>query len=248
MWSVERPRSGLREPLLAFGGATALATGLALLGGAIPFLRRNLQACIAIIFFYTPTVAARLAGRRFDYYDAGLRLSPVRTNLAVLGLAVALTFPAFFAGFFVFYGYVCGAHGGPFASLFGALCGHWRGFGGGAFQLPASFLLLALDQLVVVAIPEEIFFRGYLLVRLERVWKPTRRLWGAPVGKALLVSSALFALGHLAVIPNPQRLAVFFPALLFGWMRARTGSIAAGALYHALCNLLADTLHVSYFG
>ena len=52
----------------------------------------------------------------------------------------------------------------------------------------------------------------------------------------------------MAVIPNPQRLAVFFPALLFGWMRARTGSIAAGALYHALCNVLADTLHVSYFG
>ena len=83
--------------------------------------------------------------------------------------------------------------------------------------------------------------------RLERVWPPTRRLFGAKVGWALIVSSALFAIGHVAVIPNPQRLAVFFPALLFGWMRARTGSIAAGALYHALCNILADTLHTSYF-
>ena len=63
---------------------------------------------------------------------------------------------------------------------------------------------------------------------------------GAPVGWALVVSSALFALGHVAVIPNPQRLAVFFPALLFGWMRARTGSIAAGASFHALCNVVSD--------
>jgi membrane protease YdiL (CAAX protease family) len=52
----------------------------------------------------------------------------------------------------------------------------------------------------------------------------------------------------MIVIPNPQRLAVFFPALLFGWMRARTGSIAPGAVYHALCNVLADLLHTSYFG
>ena len=32
------------------------------------------------------------------------------------------------------------------------------------------------------------------------------------------MSSALFALGHLVVVPSPQRLAVFFPALVFGWM------------------------------
>jgi membrane protease YdiL (CAAX protease family) len=57
----------------------------------------------------------------------------------------------------------------------------------------------------------------------------------------------LFALGHVLVDFNPQRLAVFFPALAFGWMRARTGSLAAGAVFHALCNLLADVLHASFF-
>jgi membrane protease YdiL (CAAX protease family) len=100
---------------------------------------------------------------------------------------------------------------------------------------------------VVVAIPEELFFRGYLMPALERRWPATRRLLGAPVGWALLLSSALFAIGHLVVVPNPQRLAVFFPALVFGWMRARTGSIAAGAFYHALCNVLSDLLHGSFF-
>ena len=101
---------------------------------------------------------------------------------------------------------------------------------------------------MVVAIPEELFFRGYLMERLERVWPPDApRCSARKVGWALVVSSALFALGHLLVIPNPQRLAVFFPALVFGWMRARTGSIAAGATFHALCNVVSDVLHTSYF-
>ena len=132
--------------------------------------------------------------------------------------------------------------------LFGGLCRHWMGPTGGHLRLPPRFLLLAFSQLVVVAIPEELFFRGYLMERLEQVWPPTKNLFGARVGWALVASSALFALGHLLVIPNPQRLAVFFPALVFGWMRARTGSIAAGATFHALCNVVSDVLHTSYFG
>jgi membrane protease YdiL (CAAX protease family) len=247
MEGVQRPAAGVREPLLAFAAASALAALLSLVGGAVPFVRDNLHAFIAIVFFYAPAVAARSGGRSFDYHEAGLRLHPLRLNLAVLGVACALTFPPFFGGFFGFYGYVCGQAGGWIAPLFGRLCRHWQGWSGGGFRLPEHFALSALNQLVVVAIPEEIFFRGYLLVRLERHWRPTRRLWGAPVGKALLVSSALFALGHLVVVPNPQRLAVFFPALLFGWMRGRTGSIAAGATFHALCNVFADVMHTSFF-
>jgi membrane protease YdiL (CAAX protease family) len=39
---------------------------------------------------------------------------------------------------------------------------------------------------------------------------------------------------------------VFFPALLFGWLRARTGGIGAPVVFHALCNLFADYLAKSY--
>jgi membrane protease YdiL (CAAX protease family) len=46
--------------------------------------------------------------------------------------------------------------------------------------------------------------------------------------------------------PNVQRLAVFFPALLFGWLRARTRGIGAPVLFHALCNILASTLTRGY--
>jgi membrane protease YdiL (CAAX protease family) len=244
---VPNPAGSLREPLLAYLAATALAGVLAAVGGAVPFVRDNLHAFIAIVFFYTPAVAARAAARRFDYHEAGLRLHPLGLNLKVLATACLAFFPAFVAGFFAFYGYTCGPKGSWLAPAFGRLCQHWQGLGGGGLRLPEHFALSALNQLVVVAIPEEVFFRGYLLVRLERVWRPTRRLWGAPVGLALLVSSALFALGHLVTVPNPQRLAVFFPALVFGWMRGRTGSIAAGATFHALCNIVSDVLHTSYF-
>jgi membrane protease YdiL (CAAX protease family) len=41
---------------------------------------------------------------------------------------------------------------------------------------------------------------------------------------------------------------VFFPGLAFGWMRARTGSLAAGTAFHASCNLLSEILHASFFG
>lgn len=240
-------RSGLGEPLLAFVAATALAAAAAAVGAVLPLVHDYLQVAIAMIFFYTPALAARRAGRELDYRDAGLRADPVRLNLAVVGVAAAITFPAFVAGFFAFYGRVCAEPASAVGRPWAALCAHWLGFSGGHLRLPSGFALLALTQLVVVAIPEELFFRGYLMERLEQVWSPTRRFLGAPVGAALVVSSALFALGHVAVVPNPQRLAVFFPALVFGWMRARTGSIAAGAVFHALCNIVADVLHTSFF-
>jgi uncharacterized protein len=244
---VTRPSAGLREPLIAFAVTTALASLLAALGIVLPLVRNNLHALIAVIFFYAPAVAARRSGREFDYRDAGLRLDPMVLNLGVLVGLIALTFPAFVGGFFVFYGRVCTVPASSATRFFGTLCNRWLGFSDGHLRLPPGFALLALSQLVVVAIPEELFFRGYLMERLEQVWPPTRRLLGAPVGLALLASSALFALGHLLVIPNPQRLAVFFPALVFGWIRARTGSIAAGATFHALCNVVSDVLHTSYF-
>jgi membrane protease YdiL (CAAX protease family) len=248
MHSVQStPAPGLREPLWTLTAATGLAAGLAIAGIWVPWIGRHLHAAIAAIFLYAPSLAARISGRPFDYRDAGLRLDPLGLNLRVLAAAIAATFPLFVLGFFVFYGFVCGPHGGPLTALWSGLCPYWRGLHGGSLRLPPEFLTSALNQLVVVAIPEELFFRGYLMGRLEERWPPARRLLGAPVGRALIVSSLLFALGHVAVVPNPQRLAVFFPALVFGWMRARTGSILPGAAFHALCNLFADVLHTSYF-
>jgi hypothetical protein len=52
----------------------------------------------------------------------------------------------------------------------------------------------------------------------------------------------VFAISHLIAIPSGDRLAVFFPSLLFGWLRDRTGSIAGSVVAHALSNVLMQVL------
>jgi membrane protease YdiL (CAAX protease family) len=108
---------------------------------------------------------------------------------------------------------------------------------------PASLLDEVAGQLLVIALPEEAFFRGYLQTALDRAWPPRWRILGATLGVAWIVSAAIFAVGHLLTTPRqPARLAVFFPALLFGWLRARTGGVGAGVAYHAACNMFSATL------
>jgi hypothetical protein len=249
---VTPPKPGLREPIATFFAATALACALSWLARVIPFLQENLSGALAVIFLYAPALAARLSRRPFDYRTAGLTFQPLGLNARVAGTAILLTWPLFFALFLGFYGYVCRPEGPAFvrdfAERFAPMCWRWLGLGGAHLQVAPKFAQLALAQVVVVAVPEELFFRGYLMDRLEERWPSTRLFLGARVGWPLLVSSALFAVGHLLVIPEAQRLAVFFPALVFGWMRARTGSIAPGALFHALCNLLMGVLLDSFFG
>ena len=46
---------------------------------------------------------------------------------------------------------------------------------------------------------------------------------------------------------HPARLAVFFPSLVFGFLRVRTRGIGASMLFHALCNLFSAYLLHSYF-
>ena len=246
-----RQTAGLAEPLLTFLAATAVASALFWVGRSVAVVRENLHGAIALIFLTAPRLASRLSGRDFDYHDAGLRVEPVRLNLAVLGGALAITWPLFMLAFLLFYGSACALNTSPtwgyLVDWMAPTCARWTGLAGAELRLPPDLAISAITQIIVIAIPEELFFRGYLQGRLEQRWPSRRSLAGAPVGFALLASSALFALGHLLVDFDLQRLAVFVPGLVFAWMRARTGSIAAGALFHALCNVYSDVLHTSFF-
>jgi hypothetical protein len=249
---VNRKKAGLVEPVVAFLVATGLAAGLFWLAQVVSFVREILHGAIALIFLLGPSYAARIFRRPFDYRAAGLGFTPVKLNLRVLALALACTWPLFLAGFLLYYGLLCPGSASTWPQrLIGVLspiCPDWLGLHGSSLHLPAGLAVLALSQLLVVALPEEVFFRGYLMSRLEERWPSRRRLWGASVGWPLLISSLLFGLGHFLVDFQPARLAVFFPALVFGWMRQRTGSLAPAAVFHALCNLFSDVLHESFFG
>jgi hypothetical protein len=83
-----------------------------------------------------------------------------------------------------------------------------------------------LRQAILVALPEEVFFRGYLYDAFEeKGWEP------------VTASSLLFAAGHLAIHASAYRALTFFPALLFGWGRKKSGTIHVPVLLHLLFNL-----------
>jgi uncharacterized protein len=103
-----------------------------------------------------------------------------------------------------------------------------------------------LGQIALIALPEEVFYRGYLQTRLDDAWPPRIRVLGASIGPSLLVTSAIFAVGHLLTIHDAGRLAVFFPSLVFGWLRARTGGVGASVAFHASCNIFSATLLQAY--
>lgn len=249
MPSSSTPARSLREPLLTYAGVIALAAAVYWAGLFSPALHRWVPLLVAFAFVYGPSVASRLSRQPFSFEENGFTFTPVGPSLAVLAAVVALTFPPFIGGFFVFYDQICRVHpSSPFAAPWARLCARWHPEMARGPLVSGDLLVAALNQLVVVAFPEELFFRAYLMSRLEERWPPRTRFLGAAIGRAWFVQAALFALGHVLVDLNPQRFAVFFPALLFGWMRARSGSILAGALYHALCNVLSDVLHTRYFG
>jgi membrane protease YdiL (CAAX protease family) len=240
-----RPERPLRECLVAFAIATLSAAGFVQLARLIPFVAANLQAFVAAAFIYLVVWAARR--RDADLAAFGFRLHPYGRNIAFGVLGPLLVFPAFWVGYAMYFRAVCASPSLGWLVPPG-WCGRFVGWAGlGSVRLPAGLALGALNQLVVVAVPEELFFRGYLLELLERAWPPRRRVLGGGVGRALVASAALFGLGHFFVDGDPLRLATFFPGLLFGWMRSATGSIAPGAFVHAASNLYIQVLARTFF-
>lgn len=214
----------LGEVLLLFLLVTLVIAALVRVPSEL--VQRYLSAVAAGLFLFTPTL---LLQRRGLYpADYGLHLDDLARSLRAFALAALLVVPLFSLGYWLYLDHLCPRL--PFWLT------HYTRPQARALRLPPDLHWLALHQLVVVALPEEFFFRGYMQGRLSEVLPPRR---------ALLLSSALFALGHLVVTPQVGSLAVFFPGLLFGLLRQRTGGVLAGGLLHALCNLLIDVLHRS---
>ena len=122
------------------------------------------------------------------------------------------------------------------------LAGHYlfaRWWYGAGFELrlPPDFASMVLNQILVIALPEEFFFRGYLQTQFDRGLGTPYRFLGVNWGWGLPLAAALFALCHV-VYGGPVRLIVFFPGLFYGWLRAGTGTILVPVLYHAASNLL----------
>lgn len=250
----ERPnhsRAIVREALSVWALSFAGLVAARLVGFVIPWVAGQVKAVAAALFLYLPGTLLKRRGEHLEDYGvpdwpwASREAAAQFRKDVVWALGVsAIVFPLTVGGFFLLL------------DAISWLPGSWReiltpyphGAGDIALRFPDRFWLHVLDQFLVVALPEEFFYRGYLQTRLEHAWgKGKGRLLGAPVGKAFWLTQVLFAVGHLGRL-DPWRLSVFFPSILFGWLRARTGSIVPGIIVHALSNLVLMVLEASAFG
>ena len=183
------------------------------------------------VFLYLPLWSMRRTGE--EPADVGLTLRNWRADvLWATGLFLVIAVGYFFAlKWWLTWTLVQGRTGPPAGLAFHPHFPH--------------FWEHAIDQPFVVALPEEFFFRGWMQTRLKRVFPEGKRIFGVPVGPALLLTAVLFALVHLTIF-QAYRLAVFFPALLFGWLRERTGTVVGSTLLHAACNLYQAFLFASF--
>jgi uncharacterized protein len=236
----ELDRKSGRDALVAYALVAILVTGLVRINVTIPAVGHLGSALVSVLFLYAPMYF--LARRDEDIYDYGFRLKPVKRGVITALVAIAIIFPLFALGYFAFYEVAC--HSKLLAHLVPRnMCMHYNGLDGfHAPKLTWSFAEFCLVQMLVVALPEELFFRGFLLGLLEKRFPPKRRILGGGIGLALVLSSLAFALIHIPKDGDPRVLATFFPGLLFGWMRSATKSIMASTITHGASNILVRLL------
>lgn len=92
-------------------------------------------------------------------------------------------------------------------------------------EMISSFIVI----LLVVALPEEWFFRAYFMNRLGLVI--SNRL------SANLITSIIFSLLHIPT-QGWVGLAVFWPSLMFGWLYQVKRNLIVVVIVHALSNLI----------
>src|SRR3972149_2036201 len=175
---------------------------------------------VPVVFLYAPIIAAWISDQ--DFAAIGLGRPDWRKAMLDLTVFAALILPLFLVSWWALFRY---------------------GFGAGFHpRLPEGPVTLCVWQLLGVALPEEVLFRGFLQGRLHDIFGRTWKFPGALIGPGLFLTAFIFALSHYLTEPAPLRLLVFFPGLLFGWLRERSDSVAAPVIAHALANVAFLTL------
>lgn len=235
-----------REALSVWAAVLAALAAAELVGLGVPAVRSIVGALAVAAFLWVPSAVLERRGQ--DTHDAGFRFDRLGRDLLWAGVVCAAVLPLFTLGFWLFTRRLALLPDGLRALLSPYL------FPAHAWRLPLPRDLAGWWELsgrvlgnAAVAVSEEFFYRGYLTLRLEERWPPRARVLGAPLGRAALLAALLFALGHL-LEPAPWRLAVFFPALVFAWLRARTGTIVGAAACHWVFNVYLLLLERAAFG
>jgi len=184
----------------------------------IPLVHELLPALVAFLLFYIPLFFLKKTKTHVSFFDPTLK--KFFSSVLLFLLVSVLVFPLF----------------GILAHFWMKIFYHVSSFHFAAFT--AEMWQLALFQVVVIALPEEFFFRGYLQERMNLLFpsKPWK-IFGVHLGKSWLLTAFVFALAHSLIVVQWWHFSIFFPALLFGYLREKTGSITAAVFFHAACNV-----------
>lgn len=113
-----------------------------------------------------------------------------------------------------------------------AFYGHYMGKSLVVSDLSYSFVL---TQLLLVALPEEVFFRGYLQQKI-----------GNNI-KGIIIVSLLFAVGHFITLCLggghnlaicAQAILTFFPSLVMGYLYLYSRTLWASIIFHFFANIV----------
>jgi membrane protease YdiL (CAAX protease family) len=181
-------------------------------------------ALTAIVLIYPPVIAGFASKRDLSYWR--FDRAAVGSGLKWFLIAASAVFPAAFA---VNHFYQKIAFGAGYAAHSSDLWGPY-----------------VLSQVLLVGFPEEFFFRGYLQGEFSRSVPSLARIFGVPFGLPQLAVSGLFALSHSLITFQWWHALIFFPSLVFAWLKEKTGTIWAGSLFHAACNVFAYWVALHY--
>jgi membrane protease YdiL (CAAX protease family) len=110
------------------------------------------------------------------------------------------------------------------------------------FRLPGVPLETWLYQATLPGLGEEIAFRGVLLALADRAFAARRTIGGAPLGWGGAIVTAVFCAAHGFSLGTA--LGVLPAALLYLWLRARTGSLVLPIVVHNAWNLSVYVAHL----
>jgi membrane protease YdiL (CAAX protease family) len=106
-------------------------------------------------------------------------------------------------------------------------------------QIPARRQILwVLFQFLYAALPEELFFRGYVQGRVARLVE-TKARQNRSFARyfAIGLSAGIFGLSHVLVVGDLAAALTLLPGLIFAWAYATSKSLVGPVLLHGAANV-----------
>ncbi len=187
---------------------------------------------IALILFYFPVLFLK---KQVCFFYLEKNRKDILYSLKIFLIFSLLVLPLFFVANHFFQSYFFNAQ--------------YHSQIEGGFQDP-HFWIILFNQILLIALPEEYFFRVFLLNEMQSAFPASPqspKLFGVKLSAAFFLNALLFAFSHSLIQLQWWHFAIFFPSLAFGWLRQKTGGLIAPTLFHASCNMANFWIAKHYF-